>query len=74
MKWGELPAFIADKVVVAEQADVEKNGTVKLTFACGCSVVVSSEYDDGYSEITPGAGIEPPTVEATHCGLHEERS
>lgn len=70
MEWRDVPAFVQDKAIVDAES-LWGSGEVRLVFACGCRLEVRSEYDAGPSDYTPGAGIEPPTVEETTCGLHE---
>ncbi len=60
--WGKFLAWTRDKDLVKETSLGE---TVTLLFADGSIAVLQSNYDGPYSDITPGNGIEPPSVQVS---------
>lgn len=62
--WSEFCTWVSGKKVIEEFSD--RYGLdaehVYLKFDDGSKAIITSNYDEGYSEITPGNGIEPPTV------------
>lgn len=48
--------------IVEEGTDYNHSGDVWLKLADGSVMVFSSEYEEDYSDVTPGEGLQPPTV------------
>jgi hypothetical protein len=58
--WVEFLRWSASKVPAGEMES--SNSEVLIKFHDGSSAIIKSNYDQGWSEYTPGTGIEPPTV------------
>ena len=53
---------IAKEVGIANERTDHRDDTIVLDLNDGSRLRFKSNYDGPYSEITPGNGIEPPTV------------
>jgi len=60
VNWVEFCRWVSSKRVVS--AVDSGDGGVHIVFEGGAEAAVSSEYDGPYSDVTPGNGIEAPTV------------
>lgn len=58
--WATFCEWVSGRKVV-ETID-EYNGKTRLVFEDGTEAEVRSNYDGPYSDVTPGSGVECPTV------------
>jgi hypothetical protein len=58
--WQEFCDWVQAKRVASTKSLSE--GRVQIVFADGTEAIVASDYDEGYSEMTPGDGLQEPTV------------
>lgn len=60
VSWTEYCKWLTGKTVSKEE--ITSDNEVQITFSNGSQAIIESNYDYGYSDYTPGDGIQAPTV------------
>ena len=64
VSWTEYCQWLTGKLVVSETIDSDE--AVIITFSDGSQAIIESNFDHGYSEYTPGFGLQPPSVRVSN--------
>lgn len=62
IEWKEFFAWTSGRKVRSTQDNVD-DSSVRILYEDGAQAVIHSNYEGDYSDVTPGAGVQPPTVE-----------
>ena len=62
MQWSEFFCWARDKSPSA--IDESKRDVVRIFYSDGSYAEIKSEFEGDYSDLTPGEGVQPPTVRA----------